>query len=259
MATGNSNAIHEEFFEYNELIWGDLIYGTKPLLQKIGIGAGSKFPGEEGGPKMTLNTLDPRGFKCVVKEASYRGPGIFSASINFPGREKLWGLSDWEFFAPGVQRKVMVWADEFKGSAQDLVAAGLVPAGCFPGLPSMRKAVVTILPDGSLSQGAPNSNSSRSERGPGTREVTRISTTQYKVAITISSWLREQRLEASDRADAEWESRMNSLHRPPRIDGPLRAERNQAANTRQSSLRLVWSKPGFVPGFNSLTLGPFAR
>lgn len=259
MATGNSNAIHEEFFEYNELIWGDLIYGTKPLLQKIGIGAGSNFPGEEGGPKMTLNTLDPRGFKCVVKEASYRVPGIFSASINFPGREKLFGLSDWEFFAPGVQRKVMVWVDEFKGSAEDLVTAGLVPAGCFPGLPGMRKAVVTILPDGSLSQGAPNSNSSRSERGPGTKDITRISKNKYKVEITVSSWLKEQREEASYRADAEWESRMNSLPRPPRIDGPLRTERNQAANERRSALRLVWSKPRFVPEFNNLPPGPFAR
>jgi hypothetical protein len=31
--------------EYNQLPWGDLIYGTKHQLRSIGIGVDSEFPG----------------------------------------------------------------------------------------------------------------------------------------------------------------------------------------------------------------------
>lgn len=137
MAAVNSTVNHDGFFRYNELVWGDLIYGTKDKLQIIGIGPGLAFPGELGGPRKKLNTVDPRGFKCRVEYAEHIGDGVFSAKIYFPGRDRQFGFSDWEPFAPGVQRKAMFWTDDFLGGADDLVSAGLVPAGCFPGLPGM--------------------------------------------------------------------------------------------------------------------------
>jgi len=133
-----------------------------------------------------------------------------------------------------------------------------VPIGHFPGLPGMRKTRVVIFPDGSLPKGAPNANFNR-QKGAGTKRIERISSTLFCVAIEIPEELGELRMEASNRADAEWESRMRSLPRPPRIDEPLRLARNQAANERRSALRLVWSKPRFVPEFNNLPPGPFAR
>ncbi|MBL8418637.1 MAG: hypothetical protein JNN31_10425 [Dechloromonas sp.] len=258
MAASNSTATHDGLFEYRELPWGDLIYGTKEFLQKIGLGVGMAFPGEIGGPRRRLNTVDQRGFKCKIEEASYMGERGFSASIPFPDRDRQFGCSDWEFFAPGVQRKAMYWTDDFKGTADDLVAAGLVPIGHFPGLPGMRKTRVVIFPDGSLPKGAPAANHNR-DKGAGTKRIERISSTLFCVKIDIPEELGERRIEAFNRAEAEWESRMRSLPRPPRIDEPLRLARNQAANERRSALRLVWSKPRFVPEFNNLPPGPFAR
>lgn len=259
MATANSTAHHNEFFEYREVIWGDLIYGTKELLQKIGLGVGMIFPGEVDGPPRRLNTIDPRGFRCTIEQCWYKGDGVFSASIRFPGRNRPYWLIDWEHFAPGVQRRAMCRHDEFKGTEEDLVAAGLVPAGYFPGLPGMRKMRVTILPDGSLPKGAPTANLNCNERGAGTKCIERISGTKYRVEIDISDELGDKRHEAMKRSDAEWAARMEALPRPPRIDGSLRAALNQDAASRRSALRLVWSRPKFVPGFNTLPLGPFAR
>lgn len=258
MAASNSTATHDGLFEYRELAWGDLIYGTKEFLQQIGLGVGMAFPGEIGGPRRCLKTVDPRGFKCKIQESSYMGERVFSASIPFPGREFQFGISDWEFFAPGVQRKAMHWTDDFKGTADDLVAAGLVPIGHFPGLPGMRKTRVVIFPDGSLPKGAPTTNYYQ-HNGAGIKHIERISSTRFRVEIKIPEELGELRWKASQRARAEWESRMMALPRPPRIDEPLRLARNQAANERRSALRLVWSKPRFVPEFNNLPPGPFAR
>ncbi|UCV22045.1 hypothetical protein [Ferribacterium limneticum] len=253
MASSNSTANPDEFFEYNELVWGDLIHGTKHLLQKIGIGIGMAFPGEEGGPKRTLNVIDPRGFRCRIRKSWHSGPDIFCASIQFPGREKSFGVGDWEYFSPGIQRKEMFWTDDFMGTAEALVAAGLVPAGYFPGFPGMRKTRVTILPNGSLPQG------SEKNHGAGTKLIERCAGKKYRLSVTIPDELGEQRLALSWRADEVWEAKMKSLPRPPRIDGPLRLARSQAADVRRSALRLIWSRPKFVPQFNIPPQGPFAR
>jgi hypothetical protein len=239
MATANSTATNEGFFEYNELPWGDLIYGTKELLQKIGIGAGMAFPGEDAGPKKKFTTTDPRGFSCTVSDAGYRGRGIFSARIEFPGRERVFGVSDWNYFAPGVQRKAFFWTDDFVGSADDLVSAGLVPAGYFPGLPGMRKSVVTILPNGCLPQGAPTASLSCNERGPGTKSIKRVSTKKFCVEITIPLELADQRREAAAHADAEWESRMRALPRPPRIDVSMASAKDEMVRERRAAIHLV--------------------
>lgn len=240
MATANSTTNHDGFFEYCEYIWGDLIYGTKEVLQSLGIGVEVAFPGELGGPRKKLNTVDPRGFKCKVEQSGYKGPGIFSASIRFPGRERRpYGLSDWEHFASGVQRKTMYRTDDFVGTAADLVAAGLVPAGYFPGLPGMRKTRVTIFPDGSLPTGAPTANYGSDTRGPGTKYISKASSDKYCVEIVIPEELEKLRREAGDRASAEWEARMRALPRPARLDASIRSAKDEAARERRSAIRLV--------------------
>lgn len=218
MAACDSTATQATFFEYKELVWGDLIYGTKDALQAVGVGIGLAFPGEAGGPKRELKTTDPRGFKCRITDGSHRRAGVYCASIKFPDREQPEALGGWKHFAPGVQRKASTWADEFIGTADDLVSAGLVQPGYFPGCPGMRKVTVTILPDGSIPNGAPTANH-RDSRSPGAKSITRASKANYRVELYISEELKELRWQAEQKARDEWEKEMDSLPRPPRIDG----------------------------------------
>jgi len=113
---------------------------------------------------------------------------------------------------------------------------------------------VIILPNGSLPQGAVTANFRREERGAGTKRIERCSSKKYGLEITVSDELGEQRREARFRV-----AKMNLLPRPPRIDGPIPLARSQAADVRCSALRLVWVRPKFVPGFNAVPSGPFAR
>lgn len=218
MAACDSTATQAPFFEYRELVWGDLIYGTKDALQAIGLGVGMAFPGEAGGAKRELNTTDPRGFKCRITDGSHRSAGVYCASIGFPDREQPEALGGWKYFARGVQRKASYWTDDFVGTADDLVAAGLVPHGYFPGCPGMRKVTVTILPDGSIPNGAPTSKHPDS-RKPGAKRITRTSGMKYCVSLYIDDELGELRSQAEREARDEWEQKMDSMPRPPRIDG----------------------------------------
>lgn len=218
MAACDSTATQATFFEYNEQVWGDLIYGTKDALQAIGLGIGLAFPGEAGGPKRELNTTDPRGFKCRITDGSFRSAGVYCASIKFPDRERPEALGGWKHFARGVQRKANTWADEFIGTADDLVSAGLSQPGQFPGCPGMRKVTVTVLPDGSIPNGAPTANH-RETRSPGAKSITIASKANYRVELYISEELKELRWKEEQQARDEWEKKMDSLPRPPRIDG----------------------------------------
>jgi len=218
MAGCDSTATQATFFEYNEQVWGDLIYGTKDALQAIGVGIGLAFPGDAGGPKRELNTTDPRGFKCRITDGSHRSAGVYCASIGFPDREQPEALGGWKHFAPGVQRKASYWTDDFVGTADDLVSAGLVPSGYFPGYAGMRKTTVTILPDGSIPNGAPTANN-RDSKKPGAKSVKRTYGKKYCVSLYIDNELGDLRRQAEREAREEWEQEMDSLPRPPRIDG----------------------------------------
>ena len=64
------NLIDQTGFSYEQLPWGDLIYGTKPQIQNIGIAVEMAFPGEPGGPKRLLRVLDPRGSVVLIHAIS---------------------------------------------------------------------------------------------------------------------------------------------------------------------------------------------
>lgn len=198
--------------EYNQLPWGDLIYGTKEQLQGIGIAAGMAFPGEPNGPKKSLRVADPRGLKARVEASNYRGDGVFNASISFPGRDRPehGHVTD---FAPGVSKREALWGDEFTGTAESLSSAGLVRRDHLPGQPGMRKVTVTILADGSFPKGAPTANC-REANEPGSIRISRKTKTLYEVCIRVSDEEEQRRRDEHSRADREWEARMMSLPRP---------------------------------------------
>jgi len=201
--------------EYNLLPWGDLIYGTKNQLRSIGIGVDSEFPGEPGCPKRRLTVSDPRGFRCQIERCDHLEEGIFSATIRFPGREHPEPES--ESFAPGVRRLENIWSDDYAGTAEALAAAGLIRLDQLPGQPGMRKAIVTLLPDGSVPTGA----TAASIDDPGAKRITRMSQTTYQVSVLVEAWERARRYEAYAQSRCDWEERMYSLPRPARLDAPL--------------------------------------
>lgn len=205
-----NNLRHAPVFAYIQPLWGDLIYGTKDQLQSIGIAAGMAFPGEPNGPKRSLRVTDPRGLAAKVEAATWQGEGIFSVSISFPGRERPSYVSA---FAPGVKKEEFIWGDSYTGAALSLVAAGLITYDRLPGQPGMRKTRVTILPDGSLSSGAPTANHGAGHK-PGAICITRKSKATYCVDVTLPNHEQERRREDHARGEREWEARMKSLPRP---------------------------------------------
>lgn len=210
-ATNCTNNLHDApVFKYHQLPWGDLIYGTKEQLQRIGIAAGMTFPGEPNGPKSRLRVTDPRGFMARVEVAELMGDGLFSVSIPFPGRERPEPLSN---FAFGVKKREYPWGDIFTGTAESLSATGLVRRDQLPGQPGMRKAIVTILADGSFPKGAPTANCSEA-REPGAIRISRKSKAIYEVSIHVTREEEELRRDKHSRADREWEARMMALPRP---------------------------------------------
>lgn len=121
-------------------------------------------------------------------------------------------------FAPGVELREEFYGDVYTGTADALVAAGVVPAGHFPGWPGMMKTTVNIRPDGTLER-------SRNEaREPGGRFVVRKSKgqrTTYEVSVSLSWEIEESRWKDRGRHEAEWNRRMNAMPRPaPLIDLP---------------------------------------
>lgn len=216
-----------EPFEYNQLIWGDLIYGTKNELQAIGLGIGMAFPGEPGGPKRLLNVRDPRGFatKIVRRFNSSR----YCASIRFPGRS--WPEPRWVEVSPGLKKSEGPWGDEFIGTPEALAAAGLVRVDQLPGQPGMRKVRVTIFPDGSVAGGVPTANH-REARMPGAKSIERASKTTYSVTVSIPEDERKKREYVYQRAERDYELRMQALQRPAPLKAPPRTVHHHAASVR---------------------------
>lgn len=247
-------------YEYREYEWGDVISGSKEVLQRMGIGLGVDFPGEPSGPMRQMNTVDSRGFPCTIKRSYDWEQFPYSVYIAHPGRAYRDPAKEWHESFPGVQRQEFGFVDYFKGSAEALTAAGIVPAGMFPGMPGMRSVRVTILADGSLPAGHRNANHDGFGREcAGAKIIEKAGKCNYLVQVTVASDLGDKRLAAS-RADRQaWADRMAVMPRAPRLDGAIRGELNELAKQQRSALRVVWSRPKFIPGFNILPQGPFAR
>lgn len=97
MEAGRDSTSGEKPLRYTQYRWGDGARGIKAQLQALGIGENVLFPGEQGGPKRSFSTTDPRGFPVTVRTD---GDGLFWAAVSFPGRQKP--VESPEDFAPGV-------------------------------------------------------------------------------------------------------------------------------------------------------------
>lgn len=226
MAAINSSALStqsQDFspksgFSYSPLVWGEVICGTKGQLQSIGIACGELFPGEPGGPKRLLNSKDSRGFAVKIEFDGRRDAvgRIYRARIKYPGRERNLNPEP-QAFAPGVTVTRHLCSDEYRGTAEALVAAGLVRDGQFPGMPGMRKHTVTVLPDGKVA----SSGNCPGAKEPGARSVAK-SGQRFTVAVTVDGDEKERRRAAWHANEREWEARMLAMPRPePLIDRAL--------------------------------------
>ena len=204
--------IRTPVFEYRQLIWGDLIYGTKDQIQALGIGEGLSFPGEIGGPRNTLKVPDPRGFPVWIKDASYHGEGAFVASIRLfeecPRPEPIA-----QPYAPGVTKCEFSYFDEYRGTAEALAACGMVRLNQLPGQPGMRKVSVRILPDGSVHGGPPTAYCAEA-KAPGAKLIQRAGVDMFRVEVRITPEQCQQRQEHQEIATREWEERIRALPRP---------------------------------------------
>lgn len=222
--------------EYQQCIWGDLIYGTKTQIQSLGIGADLSFPGELGGPRRTLKVPDPRGFPATITSDRWLGDGRFSVSIplfeEHPRPEPIARP-----YVPGVTKRECSWFDEYVGSAVALAALGLVQLNQLPCQPGMRKIRATILPDGSVFGGPPTASCAEAKK-PGAKKIERVRANIFCVRVRVTAEERQQRGERAEIAEREWQWRIQKLPRP----APLNEER-AAILAQRTHLRLVWSVP----------------
>lgn len=238
MAACNFTASDEPEFSYRQLFWGEIITGTKIELQELGIAEGKAFPGEVGGPKRQLNVRDPRGFPCKIE--IWQSPSLFTASISFPGRERI-GLEPLKPFAPGVAwRPTGLWFDEYQGDGAALIAAGLVTAAQLPGAPGMPKTSVFV-----------SANDAGSRRGkrwadaqPGDKGIRSMASGKFVLRIAVSLSEQQRRDAEFKRIEIDYKRRMMALPRPAPLVKP---SREFEARQRRAEMRLAWSRPAFRP------------
>lgn len=227
-------------FEYLHRPWGELIYGSKAELQALGLAVGMAFPGEAGCPRGDLVLRDPRGYQARIFVCGYRGGAAFGASIRFPGRcpPDFAALSE-ESYAPGVRLRRGGWLDEYRGTAGDLAAAGLLLLEHLPGQPGMRKMRVTIHADGTVAGGAPTAPNPRA-REPGARSIQRGPGGGFLVRVVVTPAESERRDASRRAAEIEWERRMAALPRP----APLSTVQGNSAERSKPQRDLRVRRPG---------------
>jgi hypothetical protein len=183
--------------------WGEIIYGTRAHIQRFGIAEGCAFPGEVGGPRRRLNVKDPRGFDTRIEIhrgiEGRRDANGFVASISYPARDIA--APEWQDVYSGVRCRAVDWFDEFVGTAQALVAAGLLSEGQFPGLAGMRRVRVRIAPDGAVIDGPPTRVDARTKL-PGSKCVEKAGASAWRVRVYVSDEVAKRRREVSDAT--EW-------------------------------------------------------
>lgn len=200
---------------YAQYPWGDRIEGTKAELQGLGIGVGLAFPGEDGANKIEMITRDPRGYRVKVCLADR---DRLTATLTFPNWPESPSRIGPEVEAfPGVTRQEFyAYGDRYIGTAQALVAAGLVKADQFPGMPGMFKTRVTVYSDGSISTCTNSSDWSR-RREPGARSIQRDKRGLYSVIIHVPQEVKDERREAHGQAEAAWIAAVARMDRPARL------------------------------------------
>lgn len=235
--TGGPSAL-----KYEQLIWGDVATGTKAQIQALGIGQGLAFPGEPGGPKKALDTVDPRGFEVnVFKRCT--GPDLFAACIRFPGRASYPPGPKPTPFAPGVMRLQSTWRDTYFGTPEALEAAGIALASQMPGQPGMRKTRVQILPGGELPQGAIHARRHPDANLPGAKVIQRKGKGTFQVHVVLAKDERLRRETARHAEEAAWDARMWAMPRPSPLWPPgagCPGAKQVAARAASGHLRLVW-------------------
>lgn len=210
--------------EYHQLPWGELIYATAAQLRRLGLGSAAAFPGEIGCSRRRLTVIDPRGLRCQIEACASRGAEIFVASIRLPGRAQPEPVS--KTFAPGVRKIKTAWTDDYLGTAPALAAAGLIRPEQLPGRPGMRKVVVSLLPDGTLADGA--RARSAAAHAAGAKSIRRASRTSYRVSVIVDADERTRRYDDEARARWAWEERMRALPRPAALGtagAPMRGDK----------------------------------
>lgn len=222
---------------YSQYDWGDCIYGSKAQLQALGIGIGVPFPGEPGGAKRKMRTTDQRGFPvevCAERE------GGFCASVRFPAwpSNPSFKSHKTEVY-PGVLKHEEPWYDVYTGSAENLVAAGLVMPDQFPGLPGRHKVCVSIYADGRVVD-LPTTSPSTEWRVEGAKRVYRAGK-NFRVDVHLSDIAHARRDAKRQIEEFEWCRLVRSLPRPARLDQLSAAARVEVPRQR-GHLRLVWSR-----------------
>lgn len=140
--------LHHEYDNHYSL--AESWEGTKAQLQGEGLGVGMAFPGEPGAPA-EVHCKCPLGFDVRIYTSGYDpakvAAGIYSAESKYISDEPR--PDEYVSYAPGVMLKVWRadgWCDRdfYRGSADALVAAGLVPSlDLFPGQPGRNKGRAT--------------------------------------------------------------------------------------------------------------------
>lgn len=177
--------------------------GTKAQLQAAGLGVGENFPGDPGAPDKLMARC-PLGFEFRITLPSWNeakaAARIYSAVS--PYRPQLSShrlakqVAD---FAPGVKVEVWTvddgstWFDYFTGTAEALVAAGLVPSmNMFPGSLGANRVQASYLPNGDPVSNSPSRNRSMTIRKKGRH--------QYLVEKAVCDEERARRDGARDEA-----------------------------------------------------------
>lgn len=232
----STHASDQQCLSYSQYDWCDCIYGSKAQLQAIGIGIGVAFPGEPGAAKRKIRTTDQRGFRVEVKAER---AGVFCAYVYFPGWPDSPSHKSHQTEAfPGVLRHEEPWSDIYTGDAADLIAAGLVKADQFPGLPGMRKLFVSIQANGRVVN-SPATSPVKDGMGEGSKRIERAGK-KFQVKVRISDTEHSRRFAKCQREQYEWRRLARSLPRPSRLD-QLHSPVNVGAQRQRGHLRLVWS------------------
>jgi hypothetical protein len=223
--------------------------GTKAQFQAAGLGVGLTFPGEPGAPEK-VRCKCPLGFEFVIRLPDYdrakREARIYTAhSWYYPRREES---KQFEAHSPGVLRKV--WtpdgydasSDTFEGTADALVAAGLVPdVRYFPGRPGVNKTQATYLKDWRPASTANGQDwgatiRKRGNSGRFSMEIS-VSKQEFERRKALSKARDEERQQNELRLSAE-RQQLRQAAAPETSADDFRAERARRA---EFSLNFLWS------------------